>query len=333
MQTRSIAAVAAVASLTALGAPAGHVQAQGASRMVWAVTKDGGSVEGRLALEALTVTVNGAPRKVALRELRSFHSAGPASPEETLRITRGLAAVQGKDFKAAEAAAADLTEIGLPVMSPLLAAYKDVDGHEPDPLYRLFGRIVPGFADAADRKLDLIRLADGGALRGKLSPIELKVTGADGKTTLLPAGSVRRLAVRQPSVERNFELQALRHCTYVSWFDTGVSVTPSSRLQADSAGYVRLSFDEDGWSSDPDGIETPLPGKRKLQEGFRWGVVLGRVGASGDRWLAGKHVEKTSLGAGRLFFAVNDNEHWQNNIGAYRVRLRVKDAYDVGEPQ
>jgi hypothetical protein len=134
-------------------------------------------------------------------------------------------------------------------------------------------------------------------------------------------------------VERSFELQALRHCTYVSWLDTGVATTPTSRLQADSAGYVRLSFDEDGWSSDPDGIETPLPGKRKLQEGFRWGVVLGRIGASGERWLAGKHVEKSALGAGRLFFAVNDNEHWQNNIGAYRVRLKVTDAYDVGEPQ
>jgi hypothetical protein len=333
MKTRFMAAVAAVASLAALGASGGHVQAQGDFRTVWVVTKDGRSVEGKVALSSLTFTVNGAARKVALRDLRSFHSADAASPEEATRITQGLVTVQGKDFKAAEAAAADLTDLGLPVLSPLLAAYKDVDGREPDPLYRLFGRIVPGFADASDRKLDLIRFADGGALRGRLSPVELKLTGPDGKSTVLPAGSLRRLAVRQPSVERTFEMQALRHCTYVSWFDTGVATTPSSRLQADSAGYVRLSFDEDGWSSDPDGIETPLPGKRKLQEGFRWGVVLGKVGATGERWLAGKHVEKTGLGAGRLFMAINDNEHWQNNIGAYRVRLRVTDAYDVGEPQ
>jgi hypothetical protein len=273
------------------------------------------------------------PRKVELRELQSFHSAEPATPEEAARITQGLSALQGKDFKAAEAASADLTDLGLPVLSPLLAAYKDTDGREPDPLYRLFGRIVPGFADAADRKLDLIRLAGGGALRGKWSPVELNLTGPDGKSVVIPVGGLRRLAVRQPSVERTFDLQALKHCTYVSWLDTGVAVTPSSRVVADSAGYVRLSFDEDGWSSDPDGIETPLPGKRKLQEGFRWGVVLGRVGATGERWLAGKHVEKTGLGSGKLFLAINDNEHWQNNIGAYRVRLKVTDAYDVGEPQ
>jgi hypothetical protein len=30
---------------------------------------------------------------------------------------------------------------------------------------------------------------------------------------------------------------------------------------------------------------------------------------------------------------INDNEHWQNNIGSYRVRLRATNAYDVGEPQ
>jgi len=332
MQTRSIVAIGAV-TLLAVVASASQVRAQGGGRTVWVMTKDGRSVEGKLGLDSLSFTVNGAARKIEVKDVRSFHSADSATAAESSRIVQGLAALQGKDFKAAEAASADLTDLGLPVLSPLLAAYKDVDGHEPDPLYRLFGRIVPGVADGLDRKLDLIRLADGSALRGKLAPVELKMTGADGKSTTLAAGSVRRLAVRQPSLERNFELQALRHCTYVAWLDTGVAVTPSSRVNADSAGFVRLSFDEDGWSSDPDGIETPLPGKRKLQEGYRWGVVLGRVGASGERWLAGKHIEKSALGSGRLFFAINDNEHWQNNIGAYRVRVKVTDAYDLGDPQ
>ena len=39
---------------------------------------------------------------------------------------------------------------------------------EPDALYRLFGRLMPGYADAADRSLDLIRLKSGDAIRGRV---------------------------------------------------------------------------------------------------------------------------------------------------------------------
>ncbi len=95
---------------------------------------------------------------------------------------------------------------------------------------------------------------------------------------------------------------------------------------------MRLSFDEDGWATDPDGIKEPLPGKRKLQEGFRWGSVLGRVGPTGDRWFVGKHLDKSDFQPGRLYFVINDNEHWQNNIGSFRVELTVTHAYDLAEP-
>lgn len=308
-------------------------EAKTSGRTAWVLTKEGRSVEGALALDSLVFTVNGSPRKIALRDVRSFHSADPAITPEAARISRGLEAMQGKDAKAVDAAAADLTDLGLPVLSPLLAAYKDTDAHEPDPLYRLFGRVVPGFADAPDRKLDLLRLANGTALRGKLVPVELRLTGADGAVTVIGASDLRRLAIRQPSVERTFDLQALRHCTYVGWLDSGLAVTPTSQLKADAAGYVRLSFDEDGWACDPDGIADPLPGKRRMQEGFRWGAILARVGATGARWLVGKHVEKSVPAAGRLYFVVNDNEHWQNNIGAFRVHVRVTNTYDLGEPQ
>ena len=33
------------------------------------------------------------------------------------------------------------------------------------------------------------------------------------------------------------------------------------------------------------------------------------------------------------FAVINDNEHWQNNVGAYRLKLSVTDAYDLGEAQ
>jgi len=78
---------------------------------------------------------------------------------------------------------AELAEIGLPVLTPLLDTYKDTDMHEPYPLYRLFARTVPGYADDADRSLDFVRLADGSALRGKVLLPDLQI---DVNGTALP---------------------------------------------------------------------------------------------------------------------------------------------------
>ena len=299
----------------------------------WVRTTDGRDVQGTLAADTLTFTVAGTAREVALSDLLSLHCAAPASVFEAARIDAGLKALAGADFKAAAAAAAELDDIGLPVLTPLLRSFADTDAHEPDPRYRLFARIVPGRADQADRTLDLVRLADGAVLRGKWTPVDLRLRAADGAETTVPAAAVRRLAIQRDAVERSFELQALHDCTYVGWLDTGIATTAGSTLVADATGFVRLSFDEDGWATDPDGIKEPLPGKRKLQEGFRWGAVLGRIGVDGERWLAGRHVEKAAAGAGRLYFAVNDNEHWQNNIGSYRVTLRATAAFDLGDAQ
>jgi len=325
-----------IAMAMAISAPASSqgVREQPAAPLAaWVRTSDGRDIEGTLVTGTLAFTVAGVARQVAMGDLLSFHSAAPASSFEAQRIDVDLKAVAGADPKAAEAATAELTDIGLPVLTPLLRSYADTDAHEPDPRYRLFARIVPGHADAQDRTLDLVRLADGETFRGRWTPVDLKLQTTDGVETTLAAATIRRLAIQRPTVERTFELQALHHCTYVGFLDTGVVVTPVSKLRADAAGFVRLSFDEDGWATDPDGIKEPLPGKRKLQEGFRWGSVLGRVGPAGERWFAGRHVDKADLGAGRLYFAVNDNEHWQNNIGGYRVRVHVTNAYDLGDAQ
>ena len=60
---------------------------------------------------------------------------------------------------------------------------------------------------------------------------------------------------------------------------------------------------------------------------------MGRVGASGEVLLMGQKAVKTALPAGWLGLAVNDNPHWQNNVGAYQVTLTATDAYDLGDAQ
>jgi hypothetical protein len=294
---------------------------------------DGSEREGLLGDESLRVRVGAAVRVLPVHEVRSVHLAAATSVHEAEVLASGLQALAASSGKQVEAATEALVDLGLPVLSPLLDSYQDTDAHEPDPRYRLYERILPVGADALDRTLDLVRLADGTTLRGHLLTEELHLRTGAGALVAVPLATIRRIAVRQAEVVRAFELQALHDCTYVGFVDTGLVVKPTSSLRAECDGFVRLSFAEDGWATGPDGLLDTLPGKRKLQEGFRWGAVLGRVGAGGERWFVGSHCERAGLGEGRLYFVINDNEHWQNNIGSYRVRLRVTDVYDIGDPR
>ena len=142
------------------------------------------------------------------------------------------------------------------------------------------------------------------------------------------------MAVNQTLIEKTFELHSLRHSTQIEFLDTGVALRPNSRVEISAAGFVRLSFAIDGWASDPDGLKVPGPNyKTNLVVGFPFGALVGNVGMSGARFMVGSQLNRNGLGEGRLYLAVIDNGHWQNNIGSFRVKLKVSDAYDVGDPQ
>jgi len=94
---------------------------------------------------------------------------------------------------------------------------------------------------------------------------------------------------------------------------------------------VRLSWDTDSWASDANGLTKPgSPAyKSNLIDGFPFGALVGRVGSGGEVFMVGKKAVKTGLGAGRLQLGVNDNKHWQNNLGTFTVALTATDAYDL----
>ena len=291
-------------------------------------TRDGKILEGTLDMG--NAVKNGKSRPASM--LLSKHFAAETTPRETERITAALAAVQGADRVARDAAVAELTEIGLPALTPVLNAFKDRDLRQPDALYRLFSRLMPGYADTADRSLDLTRLKNGEALRNREAGEMLAIKLSDGST--VPWSSIRSMAMNQPVIEKTFELHSLLHSTQIEFLDTGVVLRPNSRIEISAAGFVRLSFAIDGWASDPDGLKVPGPNyKTNLVDGFPFGALVGKVGVFGARFMVGTRLDKSGLGEGRLYLAVNDNGHWQNNIGSFRVKLKVNDSYDVGDPQ
>ena len=293
------------------------------------LTTDGRMLEGAPSAAKISVKVGAQNRDLSLDRILSIHNAIPATASEAEQIAKAIQTIQATDRKQTDLAVEVLSNMGIIVMTPLLNAYKDTDQHEPKPLYRLFDRIVPTGADSMDRSLAVIRLVGGEILRGTINDAKWQIAGATIET-----GKIRRLAIRQKVVTKKYDVHSLRHSTQIEYLDSGVMLSSASVVQSKSTGLVRLSWETDGWVSDADGLKVPGPNyKTNLVDGFPFGALVGRVGAAGDIWQTGVNLNKKGLPAGRLYFAVNDNKHWQNNIGAFRVELRVTDAYDLGEPQ
>lgn len=314
-----------------------HLLAATAWPAQWVLIRDtsGASLEAQTAAVSMKVNNGGKVSDIRLDQLLSIHNGAPASDTESLRITAGIAAIQGDDRKARDQAVEELTAIGIPVLTPLLRTYKDTDQHEPRPLYRLFERLLPSRSDGFDRTLSLARLRNGDLIRIQLVSESLDVTTAAGEKKTLPWSQIRRLAVRQNSIRRVMSVHSLRHCMQIEYLDTAIGLTASSKVDSTTDGFVRLSWDTDSWASDANGIQKPggPTYKTNLFEGHPFGALVGRVGSTGEVFFLGKKSTRTGLPSGRLQIAVNDNRHWQNNIGTFTTTMTVTNAYDLGEAQ
>jgi hypothetical protein len=327
MLSRSAAAAFLLLVSAAIAWPA-------SSHRVLIRTTDGQTLEGDTKLAAVQVAGASA---IGLDRVLSIHNGAPPSDSEKSRIVTGLAAIQGEDRKARDLAVEELTAIGLPVMTLLLQAYKDTDQHEPRPLYRLFERIIPSYADGFDREQSLIRLEGGEVRRAALSAQgDLELKTADGKSTKLAWSDIRTLAVRQRLVTRkSVPVHSLKHSTQIEYLDSGVALSAGSKLESSTRGFVRLSWDTDSWASDPNGLTKPgSPAfKSHLVDGHPFGALVGRIGAAGEVFFLGAKASKTGHAGGRLALAINDNGHWQNNLGTFYVTLTATEAYDLGDAQ
>ena len=126
-------------------------QTKGPDVKAW--LKDGSVVEGAAADTRFTFAMPEGSKTFSLKDVLSFNSGDAATTDEERAIEKLLPQVGGADRAASEKAVATLTEIGLPVMTPLLKSYKDTDMHEPYPLYRLFARIMPSYADGPSARV------------------------------------------------------------------------------------------------------------------------------------------------------------------------------------
>lgn len=290
----------------------------GAAQTVIVRTTDGEWIEGSTTASKIgTWPIN---------RILSLHNGAPASSTEAAAITKGLADLQSKDRAARDLATDELTAIGLPVLTPLLDILKDTDQHEPKPLYNLFNRIIPSIADQPDRTAALVRLIAQNPQRGAWPTGDLKLGDKS-----IPWAKIRVFAVRQASLTRTAEVHSLRHSTQIESFDSGLRSTATSRLTVTASGFTRLSWKQDEWATGPNGLQKPAGNyKTNLVDGHPFGALLARINATGKWLFLGEKADLKDLTAGRLLLAINDNAHWQNNLGTYTVRLTLTNAYDLG---
>lgn len=262
----------------------------------------------------------------ALNRVLSMHNGAPASATEAAAIHAGLAAIAGKDRKARDLAVENLTHIGLPVLTPLLEVIRDTDQHEPKPLYNLFNRLIPSIADQPDRAASLIRLDRESPRRGAWPTGEISI----GKETIA-WDKIRLFAVERKTIKRSVEVHSLRHSTQIEYLDTGLYLGASSHWVMNAVGYTRLSWKQDDWATNPNGLTKPAGNyKTNLVDGHPFGALLARVTAVGDTKFIGNFSSSQAPGPGRLHLAINDNAHWQNNLGSYSVTIVLTNAYDLG---
>jgi hypothetical protein len=296
-----------------------------ADSTVLVLSTDGRWLEGNAALSKAT----GLPANRIL----SLHNGAPASASEAAKISAGLAAIQGTERAARDQAVEELTGLGLAALTPLLDAFKDTDQHEPRPLYRLFERLIPSVADSLDRSQSLFRLIGGETRRGSWPQGQLTLKVSTGNVNLAWS-EIRLIAVRRKTVRREFDIHSLRHSTQIEYLDTGLRLGAASSIDVSARGFARLAFKDDSWASGPNGLSKPGGNyTTNLVDGHPFGALLGRISAQGTVFFVGQRFNKNNLLPGRLQLAVNDNRHWQNNLGSYRVSVVARDVYDLGEPQ
>jgi len=263
---------------------------------------------------------------LVLSKVLSMHNGAPATPKETESIAAGLVAIQGKERKPRDLAVESLTNIGLPVLTPLLEKIRDTDQHEPKPLYNLFARIMPSLADQLDRSASLIRMEGAAPSRGAWPQGEIKVGDKS-----IPWANIRMIAVQRKSISRMMEVHSLRHSTQIEYLDTGLYASPGSEWTIDAKGFTRLSWHQDDWATNPNGLTKPGGNyKTNLVDGHPFGALVGRIGADGEVRFIGGSSKKAAGASGRLHLAINDNAHWQNNLGHYTVTVILNNAYDLG---
>jgi len=137
----------------------------------------------------------------------------------------------------------------------------------------------------------------------------------------LKLSDLRTLFVRGSTGENELVVDAAKYGSAPDqWFDTGVMVDPSQRLQIVSDGQVDL------WPQGPGQYVTGPKGYSTAGKGgaFMAGALIAKVGDNGKAFLVGERFEGTPNEEGKVFLQIVPSP-WNNaSSGTFRVRIAME---------
>ncbi len=162
---------------------------------------------------------------------------------------------------------------------------------------------------------DTVRTAEFTA-RGQLKGTLLKVRSSQLGDLSLKLSCLRTICGGNKH-QREFNVDAAKHVNPSDWLDTGIIIRKNMRLIATANGQVDLWPQGAGqYMTTPKGYTTAGKGGT-----FMAGVLLGRIGEQGNKFIIGERYDGIPTDEGRLFLHIVPSP-WNNvSMGNYRVRI------------
>ena len=157
--------------------------------------------------------------------------------------------------------------------------------------------------------------------RGRLKGITLKVQSRQIGNLELKLSDLRTIHGGTEN-QRHINLDAVKHGSSDTWFDTNIALSRSMRLVVTAEGQVDL------WPQGPGQYMTGPKGYTTVGKGgtFMAGVLLGRIGEHGKAFIVGERYDGTPSEEGKLFLHIVPSP-WNNvSSGVYRVHATTGHA-------
>lgn len=277
------------------------------------VLKDGTRIAGSLQFSSVTVSTDFGVLRVPVSDVKRIRVGKKCDAELIDRIADLIEKLGSSDFKVREQATEDLIKLGPVAASELKAAARSADVEIKTRAEKILASFIGREEETVpdDDVVETVKFT----IVGTVDIQTFDLMTAYGRLT------VKKQDVVEVVVSARTELTRVVTITPITGFmETKVSVSAGDNIVIKASGII--SYGPGGFTFSPDGAGSEmLP---PTDEGFSWGTLLGRIGASGKVFKVGLGYEGTADRSGELQLKVAapglDPSEF---IGEYKVEITV----------
>jgi hypothetical protein len=280
---------------------------------------DGSTVRVTLLQPSVDVQTRYGKLTIPVQEIRRIDLGLHLSEATQQRIEAAVKQLGSDAYKERDQAVRQLVALGAQAVPALHQAAKSRDleaAHRAEAALEQIRARVPEQAQQV-RADDLVETAVFPVV-GRIVTPSLKARSAYFGDIDLRLTELRQVRLQGSAGDRDVLVDASKHGSAPGqWLDTGVEVSDRSRLRISAAGSVDLWPQTPGqYMTNPKGY-----GNNANADGALPGMLVGRVGESGNVFRIGDTYEGHAKERGRLFLHIVPSP-WNNaSSGSYRVQI------------